>query len=106
MREFWLKGNRRSRNECRALDAASRCLASLGMTILEAAHDGTGTFDGGIGALHGFDGDAGGFGDDDRLADVVVCDVAGDVAPVGDVLLFSFGRSALGQYPGFREQRL
>ena len=53
----------------------------------EAAHQRAGALDGGVGAFHGFDGDAGLGGDDDGLAEIVGGDGAGDGAAVGDVFL-------------------
>jgi hypothetical protein len=50
----------------------------------------------GVGALHGFDGDAGGF-DDHRLADVVLRQKCRATARRIDVLAFLVAGSALGQ---------
>ena len=59
---------------------AEGCDVSLGV-IEEFA----GAEDGGVGALHGFDGDAGLGGDDDGLAEIEGGNAAGDRAAVGDV---------------------
>ena len=44
--------------------------AEGGGGLVEAAHQRAGALDGGVGAFHGFDGDAGLGGDDDGLAEV------------------------------------
>ena len=56
-------------------------------SVIEGAEEGAGAGDGGVGAFHGLDGDAGLGGDDDGLAEVVGGDGLGDGAAVGDVLL-------------------
>ena len=48
---------------------------------IEGAEEGSGAGDGGVGALHGFDGDAGLGGDDDGLAEVVGGDAWATVRP-------------------------
>src|SRR5206468_4875513 len=74
--------------------------------IIESAEEFAGSGDGGVGALHGFDGDAGLGGDDDGLAEVVGGDGLGDGAAVDDVLLLFFVRRAGGEDAGFCEERL
>src|SRR5215469_12727718 len=66
--------------------------AQSGGIALERAHQVARAFDGGVGAFHGFDRDAGGFGDDDGLADVVLCKVTGNGAAVSNVLLLLVAR--------------
>ena len=61
-----------------------------GWLRLEGAEEFAGAGDGGVGALHGLDGDAGLSGDDDGLAEIVGGDGPGDGAAVGDVLRFFF----------------
>jgi hypothetical protein len=63
----------------------------------ESAEEFAGAGDGGVGALHGFDGDAGLSGDDDGLAEIVGGNGLGNCASVRDVLLFFFVRGAAGQ---------
>ena len=62
----------------------------LSLVGFEGAEELAGAGDGGVGAFHGFDGDAGLGGDDDGLAEVVGGDGAGDGAAVGDVFQFVF----------------
>ena len=73
--------------------------------VVEAAHEGAGAFDGGVGAFHGLDGDAGLGGDDDGLAEVEGGEAAGEGASVGDVLALVVGGGALGEDAGCGEQR-
>jgi len=62
---------------------------------IECAKERAGAGDGGVGAFHRFDGDAGLSGDDDSLAEVVGGDGLGYGAAVEDVLLLFFvGRAA------------
>ena len=56
--------------------------AESGGIAFEGTHDLAGTLDGGVGAFHGLDGHAGGLGDNDGLADIVVGEVARDGAAV------------------------
>src|SRR5258708_6751010 len=79
--------------------------AERGGVAAERGHDVGGARDGGVGALHGFDSDAGGFGDDDGLADVVLRELAGDGAAVVDVLAFLLGGRAAGEHSGLYQQR-
>ena len=79
--------------------------AEGGGGIVEAAHEGACAFDGGVGTLHGFDGNAGLGGDDDGLAEVEGGQAQGYGAPVGDVLALVFGGGALGEDAGLGEQR-
>ena len=72
---------------------------------VEGAEEFPGAGDGGVGAFHGFDRDAGLGGDDDGLAEVVGGDGLGDGAAVGDVLLFFFVGCAAGEDAGFGEER-
>ena len=53
-------------------------------------HQGAGALDGGVGAFHGFNGDAGLRGDDDGLADVEGGDGAGNAQAVLDVAALVF----------------
>ena len=73
---------------------------------LQSAEEGAGAGDGGIGAFHGLDCDAGLGGDDDGLAEIVGGDGLGDGASVGDVLLFLFVGCSEGEDAGFCEERL
>ena len=57
---------------------------------VERAHEVAGAEDGGVGALHGLDGDAGPGGDDDGLAEVEGGDAAGDGEAVVDVGALGF----------------
>ena len=59
-----------------------------------------GAGDGGVGAFHGFDGDAGLGGDDDGLAEIVGGDGAGDGAAVGDVFCSSSLGARVVRTPG------
>ena len=69
-------------------------MASSGCVVgVEGAEESAGAGDGGVGALHGFDGDAGLGGDDYGLAEVVGGDGAGHGAAVGDVLLLLLRRA-------------
>ena len=70
--------------------------AEGGGRIVQATHQRAGTFDGGVGAFHGFYGDAGLRGDDDGLAEVVCGKRVGNGAAVGDVLALVFGRARAG----------
>jgi len=71
---------------------------------IEGAEEVAGARDGGVGAFHGFDGDAGLSGDDDGLAEVVGGDGVGDGAAVCDVLLLFFIRCPVGEDAGFCEE--
>ena len=63
--------------------------------VVEGAEEFAGAGDGGVGAFHGLNGDAGLGGDDDGLAEVVGGDGLGDGAAVGYVLLLFFvGRAS------------
>ncbi len=73
---------------------------------VEGAEEGTGAGDGGVGAFHSFDGDAGTGGDDDGLAEVEGCDCAGDGAAVSDVGELVLVGGAGGEGAGFGEQGL
>jgi len=64
---------------------------------VEGAEESAGAGDGGVGAFHGLDGDAGLGGDNDGLAEVVGGDGLGYGASVGDVLLFFFVGGAGGE---------
>ena len=66
----------------------------------------TGALDGRVGAFHGFYGDAGGFGDNHCLSDIVLRQVTGDCASIADVLLLLFGGRALGEDAGPCKERL
>jgi hypothetical protein len=77
-------------------------LSSVGE--VERAKECAGACDGGVGAFHGFDGDAGLGGDDDGLAEIVGGDGLGDSAAVGDVFRFFFVGCATGEDAGFREE--
>ena len=65
----------------------------------------SGAEDGGVRAFHGFDGDAGGFGDNDGLADIEAGEVLRDGAAVGDVGLLLVGGRAAGEHAGRAQQR-
>ena len=80
--------------------------AEGGGGVAEAAHEVAGAGDGGVGAFHGFDGDAGLGRDDDGLAEIVGGDGAGYGAAVGDVFLLVFGGGAAGEDAGGGEERL
>ena len=71
---------------------------------VRSAEELAGAGDGGVGAFHGLDGDAGLGGDDDGLAKVVGGDGLGDGAAVGDVLLLFFVGCAPGEDAGFCEE--
>src|SRR5438067_7558640 len=69
---------------------------------LQRPHDLTGTFDGGIGSFHCFYGHACAFGDDYRLTDVELRQVACESTAVINVFLFRFGGWAPSQHSCFR----
>ena len=83
-----------------------RARLSVEAESLRRRIEGAGTLDGGVGALHGFDGDAGPRRDDDGLAEVEGGEAARDGASVGNVLAFVFAGGALGEDAGPGEQRL
>src|SRR6185369_12301820 len=74
--------------------------------IGKRAHHRAGALDDRIRAFHSFHCNTSAFGDHHGLADVVMRDVASDIASVSDVLLLVFSRSAFGQNTAFCEQRL
>jgi len=80
-------------------------VAKDGVRAIERAEERTCTFDGGICAFHGFDGDTGLGGDDDGLAKVEGGEATGDAETVRDIFVFVFGWGALGKDARFGKQR-
>src|SRR5215469_3314562 len=74
---------------------------SGGFIFAECAEESSGALDGGVGAFHGFDGDASLRRDDDSLAEVVGGDGAGDSSAISDVLTLVFIGGAAGEDTGF-----
>ena len=91
--------------------AAGFCAGFLGYLcflghLVQGAEEFAGAGDGGVGALHGFNGDAGAGRDDDGLTEITGGDAAVDGAALVDVLEFMRAGLAGGEgaHPG--EQRL
>ena len=84
----------------------SCCLRADAGFGVECAEESTGAGDGGVGPLHGLNGNTGLRGDDDGLAEIVGGDGLGDGASVCDVLFFFFIGRTQGEDAGLCEERL
>src|SRR5580765_4839251 len=70
----------------------------------ERTHDFAGSRDGCVGSFHGFHSNAGRFGDNHGLSNVVLREVAGNRSAVVDILLLFGGGWTRGEHSSFREQ--